>query len=51
MRTSPCSTPVLSGDLKMSCGWGPPFEGMIILDVVAITMYYFFFPRGKRRRV
>ena len=42
-------SPVVSGWMQVNYGFGPPFAGTMILYVVAISMYYFFFLRGRRR--
>lgn len=44
-------TPVISGWMQVSYGFGPPFIGTIILYVIAIGMYYLFFLKGKKRMV
>jgi len=44
-------SPVISGWLQVSYGFGPPFIGTIILYVIAIGMYYLFFLKGKKRMV
>jgi MFS family permease len=44
-------SPVISGWMQVNYGFGPPFTGTIILYVISIAMYYFFFLRGKPRRV
>jgi hypothetical protein len=42
---------VVNGRMQVNYGFGPPFAGTISLYVVAITMYYFFFLRGRKRMV
>ena len=42
-------SPIISGWLQVSYGFGPPFIGTILLYIVAIVMYYFFFLRGGKR--
>ena len=42
-------SPVISGWMQVNYGFGPPFAGTMILYVVAISMYYFFFLRGRKR--
>lgn len=44
-------SPVVSGWMQVNYGFGPPFIGTITMYVIAIGMYYFFFLRGKKRRV
>ncbi len=40
-------SPMISGYLQVNYGFGPPFIGTIALYIVAITMYWAFFWRGK----
>lgn len=42
-------SPIVSGWLQVSYGFGPPFMGTIILYIMAILMYYVFFMRGRKR--
>jgi predicted MFS family arabinose efflux permease len=42
-------SPTISGDLQVKYGFGPPFLGTIGLYIVAITMLWFFFMRGKSK--
>ena len=44
-------SPVISGWMQVNYGFGPPFAGTMILYVIAISMYYFFFLRGRKRYV
>lgn len=44
-------SPIISGWMQVSYGFGPPFMGTIGLYAVSIAMYYFFFLRGKNRPV
>lgn len=44
-------SPVASGWMQVNYGFGPPFAGTILMYIIAIGMYYFFFLRGKKRRV
>jgi MFS family permease len=44
-------SPTISGSLQVSYGFGPPFLGTITLYVIAITLYYAFFWRGRREVV
>jgi len=40
-------SPMISGELQVRFGFGPPFMGTIILYVIAITMYWAFFLRQQ----
>jgi MFS family permease len=40
-------SPTVSGELQVAYGFGPPFIGTITFYIVAITMYWVFFWRGK----
>ncbi len=42
-------SPTISGDWQVRYGFGPPFIGTISLYIVAITMLWFFFMRGKTK--
>ena len=42
-------SPSVSGYLQVSYGFGPAFVGTISLYIVAITMYWAFFWRGKSK--
>jgi MFS family permease len=42
-------SPIISGLLQVSYGFGPSFIGTIALYTVAILMYYFFFLRGRKQ--
>ncbi len=42
-------SPIISGVLQVSYGFGPPFMGTISLYILAIGMYYFFFLRGRKK--
>jgi MFS family permease len=44
-------SPTISGSLQVSYGFGPPFLGTITLYVIAITLYWAFFWRGRREVV
>jgi MFS family permease len=44
-------SPTISGSLQVKYGFGPPFLGTITLYIVAITMYWAFFWRGKESKV
>ena len=44
-------SPVISGWMQVNYGFGPPFAGTMILYVIAISMYYLFFLKGRRPRV
>ena len=41
-------SPIISGWLQVSYGFGPPFLGTITLYTIAIVMYYFFFMRSGK---
>ena len=43
-------SPIISGWLQVSYGFGPPFIGTITLYIAAVVMYYFFFLRGQKKR-
>ena len=43
--------PTISGWLQVSYGFGPPFIGTIILYTISIFLYYFFFIRGRSRKL
>jgi MFS family permease len=40
-------SPMISGELQVSYGFGPPFIGTITLYIIAITMYWAFFWRRQ----
>jgi len=44
-------SPIISGLLQVSYGFGPSFIGTISLYTIAIVMYYFFFMRGRKHAV
>jgi MFS family permease len=44
-------SPVVSGWLQVSYGFGPPFLGTITLYIIAIGLYYAFFLHGKKQEV
>jgi MFS family permease len=44
-------SPIISGWLQVSYGFGPSFMGTIILYMIAILMYYLFFIRGHNRKI
>lgn len=44
-------SPVVSGWMQVQYGFGPPFIGTISLYVLSIVLYYFFFLRGKQKKV
>ncbi len=44
-------SPTISGWLQVSYGFGPPFIGTIILYTISIFLYYFFFIRGRSRKL
>jgi len=44
-------SPVISGWLQVNYGFGPPFIGTMIMYVTSISMYYFFFLKGRKRHV
>ena len=44
-------SPIISGWLQVSYGFGPSFIGTIILYMIAILMYYLFFIRGHNRKI
>lgn len=42
-------SPIVSGLLQVSYGFGPPFIGTIVLYIISIGMYYAFFLRRKKQ--
>ena len=44
-------SPVISGWMQVNYGFAPPFIGTMIMYVTAISMYYTFFLKGRKRHV